>query len=64
MPNHIIKLNKLITCKDCFTFYYDDSWHLKIPMQLQKNRKEEVKVWLTQCLPCKLAEDVLYQKIL
>lgn len=52
---------KLIMCKKCWTFYYQNSWHLMLPKYFKKNRKKEISVCFTKCGACKREEDILWK---
>jgi len=43
---------KLIMCKKCFTFFYNNKWHFEKPDYLERNSDDEVLVSFTECHAC------------
>ncbi|MEJ0002040.1 MAG: hypothetical protein WDN09_02580 [bacterium] len=59
---HYTNLKKLIMCRKCYTFYYDNSWHTDMPERLKENKQAEVEVLFTQCSGCREETEAFAQR--
>ncbi|MES3004572.1 MAG: hypothetical protein V4690_00495 [Patescibacteria group bacterium] len=50
----------LTMCKQCYTFYYKNSWHFEMPNEIDGDSETQVPVRFTQCPACIEQELALY----
>jgi heterodisulfide reductase subunit B len=50
----------LTMCKQCYTFYYRNSWHFERPQLLDTENEPTVAVRFTQCPACVEQETAFY----
>lgn len=57
------KTFKMLTmCKQCYTFYYRNSWHFERPEYLEQTSEQELPVKFVQCPACLEQELAMYEK--
>ncbi len=53
----------VIMCKNCYAFYYKNSWNFRKPDYLSEyDPEEETSVRFTQCGACLEQEDALFEQ--
>lgn len=50
----------LTVCRECYTFYYKNSWHFERPENLELHKDSRVTVRFTQCPACLQQELAAY----
>ena len=52
--------SSLTMCKDCYTFYYKNSWHFEKPDTVTNSESYTIPVHFTQCPACLEQEVISY----
>jgi hypothetical protein len=58
--SQVKNIRSLTMCKQCYTFYYKNSWHFEKPDLLESNRETVLPVKFTQCPVCIEQENALF----
>ena len=59
--SRVRNLKYLTMCKQCYTFYYKNSWHFEKPELLEYNSEAVLPVKFTQCPMCVEQENALFE---
>jgi len=61
-PPKVENFRTIMMCESCYSFYYKNSWHFKMPKYFNEYHEEEIPVLFTQCAACLEQENALYDR--